>query len=61
MRALLLAVGLLVLATSLDTSLYGGRYTQAVQPNDFRHRGAFSLSRLLIDKRGRGLQANINP
>ena len=30
MRALLLAVGLLALATSLDTSLYGGRYTQAV-------------------------------
>ena len=28
MRALLLAVGLLVLATMLDSSLYGGRYTQ---------------------------------
>jgi hypothetical protein len=29
MRALLLAVGLLALATTLDTSLYGGYYTQA--------------------------------
>jgi len=29
MRALLLAVGLLVLATTLDISLYAGRYTQA--------------------------------
>ncbi len=30
MRALLLAVGLLALATSLDASLYRGRYTQAM-------------------------------
>ena len=29
MRAVLLAIGLLVLATTLDNSLYDGRYTQA--------------------------------
>jgi hypothetical protein len=29
MRALLLVVGLLALATTLDASLYGGHYTQA--------------------------------